>query len=267
MRAYGLLVFSAMFIVQGCGGSGGNRSSDSLAALADSPRVARAETVSTYVPTDSLQGEMGSLSVAVTLTDETISDTTVFPIRDFEVCGAQLADNSIQREGRALGGAVAWLKNVSAGKALPVRKRFDLVHQGCLLSPRVQAAVVGGTLNVRNNDGALHVLRFRDTRSSETLARITQSERGQVVPIDYMFDVPRVIEVTCESHPWTKAWIHVFDQPYHGVTDRAGNAIMDSVPPGSYQLMVWHERFGEQRSDVAISAGVRTSAGVALEKR
>ncbi len=257
-----LLLTAGLVLAHGCGGAGDK--SDSSKGRADSTAIARPESLKAYVPSDSVPTGWGSLSIVVTVSDDSLRDTTVFPIRDFEACGSQLTDNSIQRDGRMLGGAIAWLAGMSEGKQLPVRKRFDIEHRGCQLSPRVQAASIGGTLNVRNYDGALHVLRFSDARTGDTLARITQSEPGQVVPIDYILDVARVIEVTCETHPWTKAWIHVFNQPYYVITNRSGSAMMDSVPPGSHQLVVWHERFGEQRSDVAISSGASQTVGVEL---
>jgi hypothetical protein len=258
-----IVLLAGILVAQACAGVGDK--SDGSSSGADSPAIARPESPKAYVPTDSAPASgWGSLSIAVTVSDDSLRDTTVFPIRDFDSCGSQLTDNSIQREGRMLSGAIAWLPSVTEGKQLPVRKRFDIEHRGCLLSPRVQAATIGGTLNVRNYDGALHVLRFSDTRTGDTLARITQSEPGQVVPIDYILDVARVIEVTCETHPWTKAWIHVFNQPYYVITGRSGTALMDSIPAGSHQLFVWHERFGEQRSDVSISAGASQTVGVEL---
>jgi hypothetical protein len=255
------LPWVALLMASGCGMFGAGRDS---AAKDVAPVLAKPESLSAYVPKDTVATGWGSLSVAVTVADDSLRDTTIFPIRDFDACGAQLSDNSVQRNGRSLSQAVVWISNLNEGKAMPARKRFDIAQKGCLLSPRILAVTVGGTLNVRNMDSALHVLKFTDTRTGEVLARITQSEPGQVVPIDYMFDAARVIEVSCETHPWTKAWIQVFDRPYFAITDVSGSAVMDSIPAGSYQLVVWHERLGEQRTEVVVAPGVRQSVGVEL---
>jgi hypothetical protein len=207
--------------------------------------------------------------VKVTVSDTLLVavDTIVYPIRDFDACGAELVDRTVLRTGSNLANAVVWLRGVAEGKQGPLRKRHDLTSQSCLVSPRVQAVVAGGTLNVRNLDNAVHVLRFTDATSGQVVARITQSQRGQVVPIDYLLLSPAIIEVTCEIHPWTRGWIHVFSHPYFAVTDRNGAATMDSVPAGEHHLMVWHERFQASQASVEVTAGKATDAAVAVGGR
>ena len=241
-----------------------NAATDSASGKAESTASALRDTAGPYLAVDSLPRGFGSLSVTAILPDSAPADTAIFPIRDFEACGAQLNDNSIQPDGKGVSGALVWLATVNEGKQMSPRKRFDVTHQGCLLHPRVQSVSVGGTLNVRNLDQAVHVLRFVDVRTKDTLAKITQSERGQVVPIEFMLDVPRTIEITCQAHPWTRGWIHVFDHPYHAVTGKAGVALLDSVPAGDHELVVWHERFGDVRTPVKISAGIIASSTVDL---
>jgi hypothetical protein len=113
-------------------------------------------------------------------------------------------------------------------------------------------------------DNAVHVLKFADSQTGEVLARITQSQRGQVVPYEFLLANPREILVTCETHPWTKGWIHVFDHPYHASTDRMGSVVLDSIPAGEQTVVVWHERFEEQRVRVTVQAGERAVARVVL---
>jgi len=40
------------------------------------------------------------------------------------------------------------------------------------------------------------------------------NDDGEVVPVD-RFREPAEIEVVCEQHPWTHAWIAVLDHPYY----------------------------------------------------
>jgi hypothetical protein len=113
-------------------------------------------------------------------------------------------------------------------------------------------------------DDAVHVLRFADAATGEVLARITQSQRGQVVPYEFLLANARQIVVTCESHPFTKGWIHVFDHPYHASTDRSGTVVLDSIPAGLHTVVVWHERFEEQRVQVQVEAGGRGMVRVGM---
>jgi hypothetical protein len=239
---------------------------DSAAARPDTAAAAGGEPV-IYQPADSALSGFGSVAVTVSTSDSAMVDTTVFPIRDFETCGPQLTDNSIDREGSLVSGVIVWLAGITKGKQLPLSRRYEIVHQRCLLWPRAQAVAVGGTLNIRNMDGALHVLKFTDVASGEVLARVTQSERGQLVPNEYMLVVPRVIEVVCETHPWTKGWIHVFDHPYYASTNRMGIAVLDSVPAGPHQLMLWHERAADIRDSLTVTAGERVQRTLELRKK
>ena len=45
-----------------------------------------------------------------------------------------------------------------------------------------------------------------------------------------------------QQHPWTRGFIAVFESPYYAVTDDSGAFQIDSVPPGKYHLLAWHER-------------------------
>jgi hypothetical protein len=44
-----------------------------------------------------------------------------------------------------------------------------------------------------------------------------------------------------------------FDHPYFDVTDREGAFNLDSIPPGRYQLVAWHERFGMVEQAVVVT--------------
>jgi hypothetical protein len=44
----------------------------------------------------------------------------------------------------------------------------------------------------------------------------------------------------------------VFDHPYFAVTSRDGSFSIDSIPPGTYTLYVWHERYGVKERDVRV---------------
>lgn len=182
------------------------------------------------------------------------ADSVVHPTSDTEVCGGALRDASLDREDGTLGGVVVWLEGISAGKALPLVRRYDVTHHRCMLVPRVQAAVAGGTLNVRSVDRATHRTRITRAGDLDPLAIVTQTEDGQVVPVEAVLAHPAAIELTCGSHPWTRAFVAVFDHPYFDVTTRSGAFELDSVPPGTYTLKVWHERFPTTARQITVRA-------------
>lgn len=52
------------------------------------------------------------------------------------------------------------------------------------------------------------------------------------------------LRVTCNIHPWMKAWIGVFDHPYFAITDADGRFEIKQVPAGNCRIVVWHESVG-----------------------
>jgi hypothetical protein len=49
-----------------------------------------------------------------------------------------------------------------------------------------------------------------------------------------------------------KAWFIVVDQPYTAVSDGNGSFQIKDVPPGTYQLQVWHEALGGETKPVTV---------------
>jgi hypothetical protein len=109
----------------------------------------------------------------------------------------------------------------------------------------VQAVVAGTTVNVRNEDRLAHTTRFiraGGAGTGDTLAIVPLTDDGQVVPNEHIAAKAGMIAVSCAQHPWTRGFIAVFESPYFAVTDNAGTFRIDSVPPGKYHLIAWHER-------------------------
>jgi hypothetical protein len=55
---------------------------------------------------------------------------------------------------------------------------------------------------------------------------------------------PKVVSVSCNVHPWMKAWLGVFNHPYFAVTDEKGEFEIKNPPAGRYRLVVWQEAAG-----------------------
>jgi len=78
------------------------------------------------------------------------------------------------------------------------------------------------------------------------------------VPVDKLKE-PAEIEVVCEEHPWTHAWIAVLDHPYFAQTSASGSFTIDGVPPGRYRVRAWHPSLGFADDSVTVTAGQQTS--------
>jgi Polysaccharide lyase family 4, domain II len=192
-------------------------------------------------------------------------DSVVHPISDQEVCGDSLVDVVVEHDGDKLAGAVVWLVGVKGGKRLPLERRYELDIEGCTMRPRTQAVLVGGTLNVRNADKVVHKARFVRQGTRDPLAVARYSDDGQVVPVSAALERPGLVEARCDVHPWSRAWVAVFDQPYFAVTRPDGSFTLDSVPPGKYELVAWHPRLGVVRDTVRVGGGGEASVTLRLK--
>jgi hypothetical protein len=179
-------------------------------------------------------------------------DTVTHPRADAPVCGASLLDVSVEHRGPRLARAVVWISGVAGGKRMPYARRFDVITNGCRLIPRVQTAIVGGTLNVRNADALTHRVRFTRAGSDDVLGEVTETEPGEVVPTRAALAAPGLVEMTCDHHPWIHGWLAVFGHPYYATTDANGAFAIDSIPPGRYAITAWHERFGSRSDSVTV---------------
>ena len=129
---------------------------------------------------------------------------------------------------------------------------------GCRYVPRVVAVRVGETLRVRSSDPVMHnVHGLADQNPAFNFGMTAAGETK-----DLTFNAPEVIRVKCDVHPWMVAHVGVFDHPFHAVSGEGGSFELTRVPPGTYTLVAWHEKYGraEQQVTVTESAAPVTAA-------
>ena len=61
-----------------------------------------------------------------------------------------------------------------------------------------------------------------------------------------------MIIVKCDVHGWMQAFIQVDEHPFHAVTDGMGAFRISNIPPGTYDLVTWHEVLGERQMMISI---------------
>jgi hypothetical protein len=69
------------------------------------------------------------------------------------------------------------------------------------------------------------------------------------------FTTPEVmVRFKCDVHGWMAAWVGVLPHPYFAVTAADGSFTLKDVPPGTYTVEAWHERFGTKTAQVTVAA-------------
>ena len=104
-----------------------------------------------------------------------------------------------------------------------------------MFKPFVSVVRVGTRIKFPNNDNIQHhVYSFSRANKFEL-----PLYAGQVAsPV--IFDKEGAVVLGCNIHDWMMAHVLVVKTPYFAVTDQNGQALLNDLPDGDYQVRVWH---------------------------
>ena len=173
-----------------------------------------------------------------------------------------LHDFVVSRQG-GLKDAIVLLEGVEAGK--PFDLSVPLIEaRDCMFQPFMTIVRNGHAVEVINMDPVMHDIQGYET-SPEAGARVLfntplimnhQHHRGDlhamhnhapgkslIGPI-YLNKGRRTFYMQCGFHAYMESWAMAVNNPYYAVTDADGKFVIDGIPSGTYQLVVWHPQTG-----------------------
>jgi len=182
--------------------------------------------------------------------------------RDNKVCGTSKPDESLEVKDSGIHNAVVWFTDVPLAKDLkPPKQRLD--QQACSFVPHVLAAPLGAAVDVVNSDKALHNVRAQ--AGDVKLMNYAMPIPGHVVPT--RLNKEGIFKVSCDVHPWMRAWMLVLPTSAYAVTGEGGSYRIEGVPPGKHKVKIWHERLGEKDAEVEIAPGQAATLDVQYTPR
>src|SRR5690242_4557374 len=144
--------------------------------------------------------------------------------------------------------------------APPVVARID--QRGCMYEPHVQGLMVGQKLSVTNTDPVLHNVLMLPRQNIP----LNKSQPIGSTPIETSFDHPELaMKVLCNIHPWMCAYVFAFTHPYFDVTSKKGTFELKNLPPGTYTIEAWQEKYGTQDQNVILAAKEAKSISFAFK--
>jgi plastocyanin len=163
-------------------------------------------------------------------------------------------------DGGALGNVVVYIKEgVPNSTFTAPTDPVELDQKNCMYSPHVIALMAGQDVKVVNEDQTTHNIHPLPKDNREW----NKSQPPGSPAITDNFARPEVaIPVKCNVHPWMKSYIAVFKHPYFAVTGKDGSFDIKNLPPGTYTIEAWQERYGTV--DQQITVGAKESKSVNL---
>jgi hypothetical protein len=176
-------------------------------------------------------------------------------IKDKDVCQNVPNESLLVSAEHGLQNAVVTLegapKEVSSA-VKPAYAVFKLTNLGCRFVPHVLVMQPHDELEISNADPILHTARALPARVDIGLYP------GRAVRKEIGAPAAGPVAISCEIHPWMRAYVFLADSQYYAVTDLHGEYEIDNVPPGNYRVKIWHELLGTEVGTVAVTAGKTT---------
>jgi len=172
-----------------------------------------------------------------------VPHTVEFPItKDPEVCDpdskktADLERLIIGPQG-GVANTVVYLRNITAGKAMDLpEQRRHLDQKRCRYIPHILLVPKDGALDMMSSDATLHTIHM----DGAATYNLPFPFAGRVT--SRTMQTPGLVSLRCNGgHVWMNAEMFVAPHPYYAVTDESGHFHFTDVPPGTYQIVAWHE--------------------------
>ena len=125
---------------------------------------------------------------------------------------------------------------------------FD--NKDCRFEPHGVFVQAGQTMNVTNSDPIAHnthTFPIRNTGFNQVI-----QAAGPPTPLVYSKPEKLPVEVKCDFHTWMKGYHLVLDHQWGAVTDADGKFELPQLPPGKYDLKIWHEKAGYLERSVKV---------------
>ena len=161
-----------------------------------------------------------------------------------------MADDVLLGDNGTLQNVVVYLKGDFSRYSFDPAKSVAIMDQkGCTYTPHILALMAGQQLQIANSDQASHNV----NAAPKLNLRWNESQPAGAAPVTESFARAEVgIPIKCNVHPWMKAYVSVFSNPYFQVTGEDGSFKIDKVPPGAYTLIAWHELYGTKEQTITV---------------
>ncbi|HEV8380125.1 MAG TPA: carboxypeptidase regulatory-like domain-containing protein [Gemmatimonadales bacterium] len=168
-------------------------------------------------------------------------------------------ENVVAGAANSLANVFVYVKaGVPAGQTFPAPTATVVLDQnGCRYHPHVFGMMVGQPFEILNSDATSHNIKaiakqnrgFNISQPNAGMKRVLTTSSDPRT-----FTAPEVmVNLECNVHGWMHAYVGVRPDPFFAVTGPDGSFSIKGLPPGTYTIEAWHEKFGTQTATVTIA--------------
>jgi len=163
--------------------------------------------------------------------------------------------------GGGLKNAIVRVTKGVSGHYEPPAAAATVDQSACMYRPRVQGIVLGQPVQIKNSDQTLH--NIHGYKGASTLFNKAEIP-GQPPMVQQFNDADQIVKLKCDVHPWMTGYVLVSSHPFFAVTGDDGSFKITGLPPGSYTVEAWHERYGAKTAEITVAADKPAEAAFAF---
>jgi plastocyanin len=168
--------------------------------------------------------------------------------KDVEVCGKHKLVNEelVVGADKGIANVVVFVRDKAVKvnpelAAAAAKQKVELDNASCRFEPHVVFVQTGQELVIKNSDTVGHNSNVATVKNPPSNSLIPA---GGSSPLKFSAEEAIPAQVTCNIHPWMKAWVLVRPNPYAAVSKADGTFEIKGVPAGELELQFWHEKAG-----------------------
>lgn len=165
---------------------------------------------------------------------------------------AQHSQEVMVNDNGTLKNVLIFVKSGLPDRQWPMPAKIRLDQKGCMYEPHVLAVMANQEIEVANDDPTNHNIHPLPKVNREWNESQPPGGEAKIKSFPREEDTPP-IAVKCNVHPWMRAYIAVVGNPFFAVTGDDGTFTIKGLPPGTYTIEAWHEKYGTQDAQVIVA--------------
>lgn len=233
---------------QAAGGSTGTAKTTAKAPASAAPTATATATAAAAAPAGN-----GTIKGVVNFTGTAPEMKVPAKRKDAEFCKTkEVKYNAVTVNGGKLKDVFVRIENGAVKGKFDVPKDPAVIDQvDCMYTPRIQGALAGQQIAIKNSDGTLH--NVHTYKGVESWFNQAQPKGAEAISKD--LEDPTIVKFKCDVHPWMTGFVVITDHPFFAVSGDDGSFTINKVPAGKYKVEAWHSQFGLKSTEVEIADG------------